>query len=63
MSSLPPLGAGDAAGEIDVGDGTWTEDLKNRFADRIVNLLGRLFRPLPLMGLASLRSRPSLSHR
>jgi phytoene dehydrogenase-like protein len=31
----------DAAGEIDVGDGTWTEDLKNRFADRVLGIVGR----------------------
>jgi phytoene dehydrogenase-like protein len=37
---LPCRPRGDAAGEIDVGDGTWTEDLKNRFADRIISLLG-----------------------
>jgi phytoene dehydrogenase-like protein len=40
MLQIPCRLRGDAAGEIDVGDGTWTEDLKNRFADRIVNLLG-----------------------
>ena len=26
---------GDAAGELDVGDGTWTEELRERYADRI----------------------------
>jgi phytoene dehydrogenase-like protein len=26
---------GDAAGEIDVGDETWTEELRERYADRI----------------------------
>jgi phytoene dehydrogenase-like protein len=31
----------DAAGAIDVGSGTWTEDLKNRFADRLIDILGR----------------------
>jgi phytoene dehydrogenase-like protein len=31
---------GDAAGEIDVGDGTWTEELRERYADRIVGWLG-----------------------
>ena len=29
---------GDAADKIDVGDGTWTEDLKNRFADRVLDI-------------------------
>jgi phytoene dehydrogenase-like protein len=32
---------GDAAGELDVGDGTWTENLRERYADRIVARLGR----------------------
>ena len=32
---------GDAAGELDVGDGTWTEELRERYADRIVARLGR----------------------
>ncbi len=31
---------GDAAGELDVGDGTWTEDLREAYADRIVARLG-----------------------
>jgi phytoene dehydrogenase-like protein len=32
---------GDAAGEIDVGDGSWTEELREDYADRIVSRLGR----------------------
>ncbi len=31
---------GDAAGEIDVGDGTWTEERREAYADRIVARLG-----------------------
>jgi len=31
---------GDAAGEIDVGDGTWTEELRERYAERVVGWLG-----------------------
>lgn len=31
---------GDAAGELDTGDGTWTEDLREAYADRIVARLG-----------------------
>lgn len=31
---------GDAAGEIDVGDGTWTEELREAYADRICARLG-----------------------
>ncbi len=30
---------GDAAGQIDIGDGTWTEDLKERYADRVLDLV------------------------
>jgi phytoene dehydrogenase-like protein len=32
---------GDAAGELDVGDGTWTEVLREAYADRICERLGR----------------------
>jgi phytoene dehydrogenase-like protein len=32
---------GDAAGEIDVGDGTWTEELREQYADRVTARLGR----------------------
>jgi phytoene dehydrogenase-like protein len=32
---------GDAAAEIDVGDGRWTEELREAYADRIVARLGR----------------------
>ena len=31
---------GDAAGDLDVGDGTWTEELREAYADRIVSRLG-----------------------
>jgi phytoene dehydrogenase-like protein len=31
---------GDAAGQLDVGDGTWTETLREAYADRIVGRLG-----------------------
>ena len=31
---------GDAAGELDTGNGTWTEDLREAYADRIVARLG-----------------------
>jgi phytoene dehydrogenase-like protein len=44
---LPCRPQGDAAGEIEVGDGTWSDDLKNRFADRIVNLLGHYLPNVP----------------
>jgi phytoene dehydrogenase-like protein len=32
---------GDAAGELDVGDGTWTESLRERYADRIQARIAR----------------------
>ena len=32
---------GDAQGEIPIGDGTWTEDLKNRYADRVIDIVGQ----------------------
>jgi len=37
---------GDAAGDIDVGDGTWTEELREAYADRITARLGRHVRNL-----------------
>jgi phytoene dehydrogenase-like protein len=37
---------GDAAGELDVGDGSWTEKLREAYADRIVARLGRHLRNL-----------------
>ena len=43
---------GDAAGEIDVGDGTWTEALRERYADRIQ---ARLARHIPNLESALLR--------
>jgi phytoene dehydrogenase-like protein len=30
--------SGDAAGKIDVGNGTWTEDVKNYFTDRVIDI-------------------------
>jgi phytoene dehydrogenase-like protein len=35
LQELPWRVKGDAAGAIDVGDGTWTADLRERYADRI----------------------------
>jgi phytoene dehydrogenase-like protein len=35
LQELPWQVKGDAAGELDAGDGTWTEDLRERYADRI----------------------------
>jgi phytoene dehydrogenase-like protein len=41
LQELPSRPKGDAAGEIDVGDGTWTEELRERYADRIQARLAR----------------------
>jgi phytoene dehydrogenase-like protein len=35
LQELPWHVKGDAAGELDVGDGTWTDGLRERYADRI----------------------------
>ena len=41
LQELPSRPKGDAAGELDTGDGTWTEELREAYADRIVERLGR----------------------
>ena len=41
LQELPSRVRGDAAGELDAGDGTWTEELRERYADRIVTRLAR----------------------
>jgi phytoene dehydrogenase-like protein len=41
LQELPRHVRGDALGEIDVGDGSWTERLREAYADRIVERLGR----------------------
>ncbi|MEP6893217.1 MAG: NAD(P)/FAD-dependent oxidoreductase, partial [Gaiellaceae bacterium] len=43
---------GDAGGDIDVGDGSWTEELRERYADRIVGLLGESIENLSSATLA-----------
>jgi phytoene dehydrogenase-like protein len=35
LQELPWQVEGDAAGELEVGDGTWTQELRERYADRI----------------------------
>jgi phytoene dehydrogenase-like protein len=44
LQELPWRVKGDAAGELDVGDGRWTESLRERYADRIQ---ARLQRQIP----------------
>jgi len=42
LQELPAAAVkGDAADEIDIGDGTWTEELREAYADRITARLGR----------------------
>jgi phytoene dehydrogenase-like protein len=40
LQELPRTPTGDALGEIPVGDGSWTETLREAYADRIVARLG-----------------------
>ncbi len=57
LQELPWQVKGDAAGELDVGDGTWTETLRERYADRIQ---ARLALHIPNLGTA-IRRRVVLS--
>ena len=41
LQELPRQPKGDAGGEIDVGDGTWTEELRESYADRIQARIAR----------------------
>jgi phytoene dehydrogenase-like protein len=41
LQELPWQVKGDAAGELDPGDGTWTESLRERYADRIQQRIAR----------------------
>jgi phytoene dehydrogenase-like protein len=52
LQELPHLLKGDAAGSIDVGDGTWTDDVRERYADRIQ---ARLAQHIPNLESAILR--------
>jgi phytoene dehydrogenase-like protein len=57
LQELPWHVKGDAAGELDVGDGTWTEELRERYADRIQ---ARIARHVPNLE-SSIRKRVTLS--
>jgi phytoene dehydrogenase-like protein len=57
LQELPWQIKGDAAGELDVGDGSWTEELRERYADRIQ---ARIAAHVPNLG-AALRKRVVLS--
>jgi len=50
---------GDAAGEIDTGDGTWTETLRDAYADRIVARLGESIENLAGATIASVALSPA----
>jgi phytoene dehydrogenase-like protein len=52
LQELPWHVRGDAAGELDVGDGEWTEELREAYADRIQ---ARLARHIPNLEPALLR--------
>lgn len=47
MLEIPCRPRGDAAGRIHVGDGTWTEDLKRHFADRVLKIVGHHVHNVP----------------
>jgi phytoene dehydrogenase-like protein len=47
MLEVPAVVRGDAAGQIRVGDRGWTDDVKNAFADRVIELAGRHAPNLP----------------
>jgi phytoene dehydrogenase-like protein len=57
LQELPWRVRGDAAGELDVGDGSWTEALRERYADRIQ---ARIARHIPNLHCA-VRKRVVLS--
>jgi phytoene dehydrogenase-like protein len=70
LQELPWQVRGDAAGEIDVGDGTWTESLRERYADRIQqrlaahipNLEPSILRRTSLSPADLERANPNLHH-
>ena len=57
LQELPWQVKGDAAGELEPGDGSWTEELRERYADRIQ---ARIARHVPNLE-SSLRRRVTLS--
>ncbi|MCK9857468.1 NAD(P)/FAD-dependent oxidoreductase [Paenibacillus sp. ATY16] len=44
---VPCRPRGDAAGQIDVGDGTWTKELTERFAERVISIVGKHIPNIP----------------
>lgn len=47
LLEIPCRPRGDAAGQIDVGDGTWTDDLTARFADRALEIVAKHIPNIP----------------
>jgi phytoene dehydrogenase-like protein len=47
LQEVPARPVGDAVGEIDVGDGTWTQELADAYADRILSILSERIENLP----------------
>ena len=60
LQELPWHVKGDAAGELDAGDGTWTEELRERYADRIQ---ARIARHIPNLESSIARARRPLAGR
>jgi phytoene dehydrogenase-like protein len=59
LQELPRRPIGDALGQIDVGDGTWSEKLREAYADRIVERLGRQISNLERATLKRVALSPS----
>jgi phytoene dehydrogenase-like protein len=59
LQELPRPPRGDALGELDVGDGTWTEALREAYADRIVARLAKQIRNLERATLARVVLSPA----
>jgi phytoene dehydrogenase-like protein len=47
LLEIPCRPRGDAAGLIDVGDGTWTHDLTERFVERVIAIVGKHIPNIP----------------
>jgi phytoene dehydrogenase-like protein len=59
LQELPWRVKGDAAGELDVGDGAWTETLRERYADRIQARIARHVTNLEASILSRVVSSPA----
>ena len=59
LQELPSRPKGDAAGQLDVGDGTWTEELREAYANRVVERIGREIENLEAATLARVVMSPA----